>query len=125
MGISDFLFGERVPVLVGTGAHRRRRRMTPERIEALRARGRPVVRLDRVPVHLLDGLKGPQETAWTVGEDVAEEVVARMADPGTGALYAVVLYEGAEVREVKVTDPDRWAALSEEYRQWDEGGGSL
>ena len=125
MGIRELLFGEHVPVLVGTGRRRRRRRLTPKRLAAMRKKGKPVVRLDRVPVHLIDGLKGPLEREWRVGTDVAEEVVARMADPGTGALYAVVLYEGAEVRETKITDPQRWAELAEEYRLWDEGGGSV
>lgn len=125
MGIRDLLFGERVPVLIGTGGRQRRRRITSRRLAALREKGKPVIRLDRVPVHVLDGLKGPLEREWVVGEDVSEDVVARMADPRTGALYAVVLYEGAEVRETKITDPQRWAELAEEYRRWDEGGGSI
>ena len=112
MGWADLLPGRRVEVLLLDPAGPRRwTRVRSGRIPRLRAKGWTVIPADRVPVFLLDAFHGPSETEWGVGVDVTADVVERLADPGTGALYAVVLYEGAEPRATKVTTRQRWEEL--------------
>ncbi|MFP4560644.1 MAG: hypothetical protein ACLFRB_04665 [Thiohalorhabdus sp.] len=112
MGIWESLRGERVEVeLTDARGRKRRKRVRPERIPRLEEKGYRVRRLDRVKVHVLDAFQGPSETEWVVGRDVTRDVVERFADPETDALYAVVLYEGAEVRDTKITNRTKWEEL--------------
>lgn len=112
MRFLDRLLGRTIDVVLFDPEGRRRyRRVSPGRLERLRREERLVLRLDRVPVHLLDAVQGPSQTEWVVGEDVTRDVVENHADPETGALYAVVLYEGLEPRETKVTSRARWEEL--------------
>jgi hypothetical protein len=117
MGLWKRLFGQRVEVVV-VDAHgqRRHKRVTPERMEALRGQGYGVVRLDRVPVRLLDAVNGPSDTEWVVGRDVTRQVVEDHADPETGVLYAVVFYEGLEPRETKITNRAKWEELAQQVQ---------
>ncbi|MFA9460011.1 hypothetical protein [Thiohalorhabdus methylotrophus] len=104
--------GERVEVeLTDRRGRKRRRRVRSGRIVRLEAKGYRVRRLDRVKVHVLDAFQGPSETEWEVGRDVTRDVVERYLDADTEALYAVVLYEGAEVRDTKITNRARWQEL--------------
>jgi len=115
MAIWDALRRERIEVEITDAAGRkRRRRVSPRKLEALRAKGWSVRRLDRVTVHVLDAFQGPTDTEWVVGRDVTADVVERFADPETDALYAVVFYEGAEPRATKVTSRARWEELRAE-----------
>ena len=112
MAIWDALLGERIDVeLTGADGRKRRRRVRAARLDKLRAKGWRVRRLDRVPVHVLDAFQGPSETQWVIGTDVTAEVAEQYTDPETGALYAVVLYEGAEPRATKVTTRGKWEEL--------------
>ncbi|HKJ88585.1 MAG TPA: hypothetical protein VKA48_08770 [Gammaproteobacteria bacterium] len=112
MGIWRSLRGERVEVeLTDARGRKSRRRVRPERIPRLEQKGYGVRRLDRVVVHLLDAIQGPSETEWVVGRDVTRDVAERFADPETGALYAVVLYEGAQARDTKITSRAKWEEL--------------
>ena len=114
MGLWQRLFGGGIEVvLIDEEGHRRHRRVAEGRIERLRAKGYRILRLDRVPVHLLDAMEGPSETEWVVGRDVTRDVVENHADPETGALYAVRLYEGLEPRATKVTSRAKWEELRE------------
>ncbi|HKJ70599.1 MAG TPA: hypothetical protein VKA55_02475 [Gammaproteobacteria bacterium] len=115
MGLWKRLFGGGVEVLlIDEEGHHRHKTLAPERIEQLRAEGQRLVRLDRVPVHVLDAMSGPSQTEWVVGRDVTRGVVESHADPDTGALYAVVFYEGAEPRDTKITSRARWEELAQQ-----------
>jgi len=118
MGIWDTLLGERVDVeITDDSGRKRRRRVSPRKMDKLRARGWHVRRLDKVTVHVLDAFQGPSETEWVVGRDVTADVVERYTDPETAALYAVVFYEGAEKRATKVTTRGKWEELRAEVNK--------
>jgi hypothetical protein len=118
MGLWNRLFGGGIEVvLLDEDGRRRYKRVSPRRLERLRQQGVRLVRLDRVPVHLLDAMNGPSETEWVVGRDVTRQVVEDHADPETGALYAVVFYEGMEPRETKITNRAKWQELSQQVGQ--------
>jgi len=118
MAIRDALLGERIDVEVtDASGHKRRRRVTPRKLERLRAKGWRVRRLDKVTVHVLDAFQGPWEAEWVVGRDVTADVAERYTDPETEALYAVVFYEGAEKRATKVTTREKWEELRAEVNK--------
>jgi len=118
MGLWNRLFGGGIDVVVlDDQGHRKHKRVSPRRLERLRQQGRRVLRLDRVPVHLLDAVSGPSQTEWVVGRDVTREVVENHVDPETGALYAVVFYEGLEPRETKITTRAKWQELAQQVGQ--------
>ena len=115
MGLWDRLFGGGVEaVIIDDTGHRKYKRLKPERIEQLRSEGHRVLRLDRVPVQLLDAVQGASETEWVVGQDVTREVVENHADTDNGCLYAVRLYEGLEPRETKITNRAKWEELAQQ-----------
>jgi hypothetical protein len=115
MGLWDRLFGGGVEaVVIDDAGQRKYKRLKPERIERLRGEGYRVLRLDRVPVQVLDAVQGTSQTEWVVGQDVTREVVENHADPETGCLYAVRLYEGLEPRETKITNRAKWEELAQQ-----------
>ncbi len=64
---------------------------------------------EAVPVHILDPLTDYRFETWIVGKDIDLQTVEKFRDSRSGALYALIAYEGNK-KQVVVLKKHVWEA---------------
>jgi hypothetical protein len=74
---------------------------------------------ENVTAHILDPNSGYQTESWTVGSDVSDDTVSRLAD-GTN-IYVVHVYEAGEMKQI-ICKREIWLSTKAQMDAIDNAG---